>query len=141
MTTLQAKPTLAAGFGCRQGCEASVLLQLLENALLAHQIDLASLAGLASIDGKSAEPGLLELARRLELPLVFFSAAALQPYEPRLTHRSTQAFAHTGCHGVAESAALALAEQLGQAPASLLITRQKHPQAIFALAWTGQNPR
>ncbi len=48
MTTLQAKPTLAAGFGCRQGCEASVLLQLLENALLAHQIDLASLAGLAA---------------------------------------------------------------------------------------------
>ncbi|QXI25701.1 cobalamin biosynthesis protein [Pseudomonas vanderleydeniana] len=140
MTTPDAKPTLAVGFGCRQGCEAPVLLQLLEQSLLARRIDLASIAGLASIDGKRHEPGLIELARHLQLPLVFFEAAALQPYEPRLSHRSSLAFARTGCHGVAESAALALAEQLGQAPASLLISRQKHPQATFALAWTGQNP-
>ncbi|MEX5669122.1 cobalamin biosynthesis protein CobE, partial [Pseudomonas neuropathica] len=40
----------------------------------------------------------------------------------------------TGCYGVAESAALALAEHLAQAPAKLLISRQKYAQATLALA-------
>ncbi|PTU01742.1 cobalamin biosynthesis protein CobE, partial [Pseudomonas sp. HMWF031] len=44
------------------------------------------------------------------------------------------AFERTGCYGVAESAALALAEQLTQTPAKLLITRQKYAQATLALA-------
>ncbi|WP_248798657.1 cobalamin biosynthesis protein [Pseudomonas sp. MWU13-2105] len=134
-------PTLAIGLGCRHGCSASTLQALLEQSLLVHRIELKTINGLASIDGKKAEPGLLELARRLGLPLTFFSAAELAPYETRLSHRSSRAFEQTGCHGVAESAALALAEQLGQAPASLLISRQTHPQATFALAWAGENPR
>jgi cobalt-precorrin 5A hydrolase len=37
----------------------------------------------------------------------------------------------TGCYGMAESAALALAEQLIQAPAKLLISRQKYAQATW----------
>ncbi|AMB84897.1 cobalamin biosynthesis protein CobE [Pseudomonas agarici] len=134
-------PTLAVGFGCRQGCSASTLQALLEQSLQVYRIDLKALKGLASINDKQHEPGLLELAQRLSLPLLFFSAAELAPYEARLSHRSDLAFERTGCHGVAESAALALAERLGPAPASLLISRQKHPLATFALAWTGQNPR
>ncbi|NVZ65966.1 cobalamin biosynthesis protein [Pseudomonas gingeri] len=141
MSATGTTPTLAVGFGCRQGCSAATLLALLEQSLLAHQIDLQAIKGLASIDGKRHEPGLRELAQRLNLPLLFFSADELAPYEPRLSHRSSLAFERTGCHGVAESAALALAEQLGQATASLLISHRKHPLATFALAWTGQNPR
>ncbi|WP_191487983.1 cobalamin biosynthesis protein [Pseudomonas sp. FEN] len=141
MTETPAPPTLAVGLGCRRGCDASTLQVLLEQSLLTHRIDLRSIKGLASIDKKKVEPGLLELAQRLNLPLVFFSAAELGAYEARLSHRSRRAFEQTGCHGIAESAALALAEQLGQGQAKLLISRQKHPQATFALAWTGQNPR
>ncbi len=140
MSKTQVAPTFAAGFGCRRGCDAATLQALLEQSLRAHRIDLGAIKGLASIDGKKDEPGLLELAQRLNLPLVFFSAAELGAYETRLSHRSRVAFEQTGCHGVAESAALALAEQLGQARANLLISRQKHPMATFALAWTGQNP-
>jgi len=141
MTETQTAPILAIGLGCRQGCSASTLQELLEQSLQAHGVDLKAIKGLASIDGKKAEPGLLELAQRLNLPLVFFSAAELAPYAPRLSHRSSLAFEQTGCHGVAESAALALAEQLGQTRANLLVSRQKNPMATFALAWTGQNPR
>lgn len=141
MTSTQTAPILAIGLGCRQGCSAATLQGLLEQSLQAHGIDLAAIQGLASIDGKKAEPGLLELAQRLNLPLLFFSAAELAPYATRLSHRSSLAFEQTGCHGVAESAALALAEQLGQTRANLLISRQKNPKATFALAWTGQNPR
>ncbi|KIH83341.1 cobalamin biosynthesis protein [Pseudomonas batumici] len=141
MNKTPAAATLAVGFGCRRGCDAATLQALLEQSLRVQRIDLGAIKGLASIEGKKDEPGLLELAQRLNLPLVFFSAAELAAYETRLSHRSRLAFEQTGCHGVAESAALALAEQLGQGRATLLISRQKHPQATFALAWTGQNPR
>ena len=95
MTETQTAPILAIGLGCRQGCSASTLLGLLEQSLQAHGIELKAIKGLASIDGKKTEPGLLELAQRLNLPLVFFSAAELAAYETRLSHRSRLAFEQT----------------------------------------------
>ena len=101
-----------------------------------HTIGLAleDISALASIDKKADEPGLLQLAAELGLTLSFFSAEQLSKYEAQLSHRSLLAFEHSGCYGVAESAALALAAETG--PAHLLITRQKCPQATFALAIT-----
>ena len=43
---------------------------------------------------------------------MFFSSEQLHGYKPQLSHHSDIAFERTGCYGVAESAALALAEQL-----------------------------
>lgn len=95
---------------------------------------LEDISALASIDKKADEPGLLQLAAELGLPLSFFGAEQLSKYEAQLSHRSLLAFEHSGCYGVAESAALALAAETGAA--HLLITRQKCPQATFALAIT-----
>lgn len=128
---------LVVGLGCQRGCEVHSLLALLESALAEAGVERARLTALASIDHKRDEPGLLALAHWLKLPLQCFSAEQLAGYEPRLSHRSALAFAHTGCYGVAESAALALAEQLSNSPARLLITRQKSAQATFALASAG----
>ncbi|MNY81353.1 cobalamin biosynthesis protein CbiG [compost metagenome] len=66
--------------------------------------------------------------------MMYFSSEQLAGYHPRLSHHSDIAFERTGCYGVAESAALALAEQLANAPAKLLIPRQKYAQATLALA-------
>lgn len=125
---------LVAGLGCQRGCSANALLELIEHSLRDHGLQLQALGALASIDLKSDEPGLFELARQLDLPLRFFSAAQLQPYEAQLTHRSPVAFQHTGCYGVAESAALALASRSGTA--ALLIPRVNSQLATFALAYT-----
>lgn len=133
--------TLVVGLGCQRGCPASLLLELMQLSLQAHGVAVTSISALASVDQKSAEPGLLELAKQLELPLVFFSAAELADVEGLLTHRSPLAFAHTGCHGVAESAALVLAQRIGGGPATLLIPRQKNRQATFALAGDTPNRR
>jgi cobalt-precorrin 5A hydrolase len=65
---------------------------------------------------------------------MFFSSEQLARYQPQLSHHSQIAFERTGCYGVAESAALALAELRAQAPVKLLITRQKYAQATLALA-------
>jgi cobalt-precorrin 5A hydrolase len=134
MTPISTAPTLVVGLGCQRGCPASTLLALLDQALQAYNIELRAIRALASIDLKRDEPGLLQLAEQLALPLTVFTSAQLAAYEPQLSHRSEIAFERTGCYGVAESAALALAEQLTQNPAKLLITRQKYAQATFALA-------
>ncbi|MEX5344011.1 cobalamin biosynthesis protein [Pseudomonas sp. I2] len=129
-------PALYAGFGCRQGCPADTLQALLRGALAAHGLAPALLRGIASIDLKANEPGLQELARRLALPLVLFSPAQLHAFEPLLSHRSATTFQHSGCWGVAESAALALASQ-AQGPAALRVTRQVLGPATLALASGG----
>ena len=134
MTDDSAVPTLVIGLGCQRGCPASTLRALLDQALQAHRIELETVKALASIDLKRDEPGLQELAAQLALPLLYFSSEELASYQERLSHRSDIAYERTGCYGVAESAALALAEQLIQAPAKLLISRQKYAQATLALA-------
>ena len=80
------------------------------------------------------EPFPARIADDLPLRAELFSAAHMAEFSPRLSHRSATAFAQTGCFGIAESAALALATQLAGAPAALLITRKKTSMATFALA-------
>ena len=66
---------IVAGLGCRRGCSALQLHELLERHLNAHGLDMSDITALASIDLKSEEPGLLALARQLAVPLVFFNVA------------------------------------------------------------------
>ena len=134
MTATGAAPSLVIGLGCRRGCSAQALLALIEDSLSQAGIALSAIRALASIDLTRHEPGLLQLATELNLELELFSAAQMAEFSPRLSHRSATAFAQTGCFGIAESAALALATQLAGAPAALLITRKKTSMATFALA-------
>jgi cobalt-precorrin 5A hydrolase len=141
MTRQHSVPTLVVGLGCQRGCPASLLLELIEQALQDHGLAIEAITALASIDLKRSEPGLLALAEHLGLPLVFFSAAELSGFDAQLSHRSAIAFAHTGCYGVAESSALALLQRLGGRHGELLITRQKNQHATFALAGDVPNRR
>lgn len=134
---MDTRPILVVGLGCRQGCSAEDLQALIEQSLDQAGIEISSVCALASIDMKVREPGLIRLATQLKRPFEVFSARQLADYKPRLSHHSSVAFEHTGCWGIAESAALALAEQLGGHPATLLITRQSSPNATFALACAG----
>ena len=129
--------TLVVGLGCQRGCDVHTLLALFDGALAHAGVDRQRVTALASIDLKQDEPGLLALAQHLNLPLQCFSASQLAAYEGQLSHKSAVAFTHTGCYGIAESAALALAERLANTPARLLITRKKTAQATFALACAG----
>ena len=127
---------LYAGLGCRRGAPASELAGLLRDVMQSRNLPFAVLAGLSSIDLKRREPGLLQLADELGLPLHFFSAVHLASYAPRLSHRSAIAFQHSGCYGVAESCALALAEQIGGSQAALRVERIVRDDMTLALAWT-----
>ena len=133
MTTSPAR-TLVVGLGCRTGCPADHLGALLLGVLQAHCLRADDILALASLDQRANEPGLLELARQLNRPLTVLSADELAPLADRLSHRSARVFAETGCHGVAESAALALADRLAARPATLLVTRQQSRLATVAIA-------
>lgn len=123
-----------AGLGCRRGCAAGELLRLLEDGLREQGLNVGDLQALASLDGKLAEPGLAALAEQLGLPLLGVPVEQLRDYEARLTHHSEAARRATGCAGVAEASALAMAETLGGMSAKLLIAKQRSANATFALA-------
>ncbi|MFI7858214.1 cobalamin biosynthesis protein [Pseudomonas promysalinigenes] len=126
-------PALYAGIGCRRGCPVQALDQLVHEVLALHGLQPKALRGIASIASKADEPGLQQLATRYHLPLVLFEADQLHAFQAQLSHHSAVAFAQTGCWGVAESAALALAS-LGHAHANLRVTRQVLGPATLALA-------
>jgi cobalt-precorrin 5A hydrolase len=129
-------PALYAGFGCRRNCPVDALDTLLRQSLAAHGLALDALQGIATISLKADEAGLHQLAQRHGLPLVVFDSNQLQAFEPLLSHRSATAYAHSGCWGVAESTALALASR-EHGSARLRVTRQTSGPATVALACGG----
>lgn len=141
-STLSSRPArlLAAGFGCRRGCSTEELRRLLDESLRQYGLNAGDLHALASLDAKRGEPGLLTLAEQLGLPLHGLPAEQLQGYEPRLTSPSEASRRATGCAGVAEASALALAEALGGSPAELLIAKRRSANATFALACASRLP-
>jgi cobalt-precorrin 5A hydrolase len=136
MHELSQVPALYAGFGCRRGCPVETLAVLLRRTLASHALPHSALRAIASIDPKAREPGLLALAERLGVPFVCFDATHLLAFEPLLSQRSAIAFAQTGCWGVAESSALALASRASPQP-RLQVPRQVLAGATLALAFGG----
>jgi cobalt-precorrin 5A hydrolase len=130
------QPKLVAGFGCNRGCPLESLAALLDQTLSEHGLRRDDLSALASIELKMDEPGLHRLAESLGLPIHFYPASVLRQYSDRLSQKSEIVFRETGCHGVAEAAALAHAERLidHQFPAELLINKQKNADATLAVA-------
>ncbi|PKA42529.1 cobalamin biosynthesis protein [Rhizobium sullae] len=118
------------GLGCERGTPADEVMALAAEALRLAGLAPGELAAIASIDGRAGEPAILEAARHLSLPMLFFSAARLEEETPRLKNPSDIVFARIGCHGVAESAALAAAGQV----AELAVPKIKSAHATAAIA-------
>lgn len=125
-----------AGIGCRRGCPADAIRDLLASALDECGIEAASLDRLASIEGKGNEPGLLAVAAELGLSLSVWSGAILRCFEGRLATHSRHARAATGCSGVAESAALAAASDgdPDDPGTTLALPRRSNGRATIAIA-------
>ncbi len=91
---------------------------------------LPHVAFVATLDVRAEEPAMQAVARHFSVPLVTFPAARLEAETPRLANPSDLVFAHTGCHGVAEAAALAQAGAGGR----LVVGKTKSAHATAALA-------
>jgi len=99
---------LFAGVGCRRGASKQDILDALNAALEGQggglRLARDSLAGLASIDLKRSEPGLLEAAAELGLGLQFFTAEALDQVPN--AQPSARVKRYTGTKSVCEAAAI-----------------------------------
>ncbi|MBD9424235.1 cobalamin biosynthesis protein [Pseudomonas sp. PDM15] len=123
-----------AGLGCRHGCTAAELRELLERALAQLALPLSALDGLASSALKRDEVGLLQLAVELELPLDFFSAEQLAAHESQLSEGSEFVRELTGAASVAEASALASASERSGRAAALICPKQCSAAATLAIA-------
>lgn len=97
------------GLGCERGTDWNEVRMLAERAFQQAGIGRDQVLAVVSIDTRMDEPAILETATHFRLPARFFKAAALERETPRLKNPSEIVFAHVGCHGVAEAAALAAA--------------------------------
>lgn len=121
------------GVGCERGTPSAEVLALAGEALIAAGIGRAELAAIASIDSRRQEAAILAVSAHFAAPAVFFDALRLEQETPRLKNPSAIVFARVGCHGVAESAALAA---IG-ADAELVLGKIKSAHATAAIARIG----
>ena len=121
---------IAIGIGCRKGCEASEIVELVRRA--SAGFGARSGMRLFTMAEKQGEAGLIEAAVLLGLPLVFLPRAALAAVEMAVQTRSERVVALFGTPSVAEAAALAGAG----AGARLLVPRLASACATCAIAST-----
>ena len=125
---------IVAGLGCRrgtpmEGVEAALLLACQE-----ARLEPATVTALATGTIKEDEPGILELATRLGLPLHIVTDEDLTTAEPRTRTVSQHSLARTVSPSLSEAAALAAAGPTSE----LIVARVIAEGATCALARSGE---
>ncbi|URK87547.1 cobalamin biosynthesis protein [Rhizobium sp. RCAM05350] len=121
---------LVLGLGCERGTPSDEVILLAEQALAAAELDRHALTGIASLESRATEPAMIAAAKHFSVPFMVFDVGTLEAQSSRLENPSDIVFALTGCHGVAEAAALAAA---GKASA-LIVPKIKSAHATAAIA-------
>ena len=121
-------PSLVAGIGCNRHTPAQEISELLLTVMDRFGLAVKSLTSIASIDLKSDEIGLCEIAEKMNLPLQFFSKDELARVESVPTPSSMVA-KHIGVPSVCEAAAI-LASRNGQ----LIVPKHNTRNVTVAIA-------
>ncbi|MFD1833030.1 precorrin-3B C(17)-methyltransferase [Streptomyces desertarenae] len=128
-TAVLRPPVLTVGVGASRGVGADEVAGLVERALADAGLSPRSVAELATVDAKADEPGILEAARRLGVPVRTYSADELAAVP--VPHPSDAPLAAVGTPSVAEAAALLS----GGEGAELVVPKRKsQPQGRAAMA-------
>lgn len=96
---------LVAGMGCRRGVSLQELEDHLRKVFEAQGFSMNSLSKIVSVDLKSDEPGLLELARTLNVPIAFYTRDELDRVKT-VPNPSSLVNKHIGVKSVCEAAAI-----------------------------------
>ncbi len=119
---------LVVGIGCNRGTASAEIESVVAETFSRLNLSLQSIAGLATIEAKADEVGLLDYATRFDLPLDFHTASELNRVEVP-SPASEHALAAVGATGVCEPAAL-----LSSNNSSLLLSKQKSGNVTIAIA-------
>lgn len=95
---------LWVGIGCERGTPKTVIAQAIQQVFQAHHLTEAAIAGIATIDLKADEVGVVEFCQERQLPLRCFAADTLATIP--VPHPSTVVEAEVGTPSVAEAAAI-----------------------------------
>ncbi|HIK13888.1 MAG TPA: precorrin-3B C(17)-methyltransferase [Leptolyngbyaceae cyanobacterium M33_DOE_097] len=115
---------LWVGIGCERGTPASVIASGIQTVFQQHQLAMAAIAGIATIDLKADEVGLLEVCQQYNLPLRCFTAESLQ--NVAVPTPSAIVAAEVGTPSVAEAAALLASQPPANETSQLIV-----PKTIF----------
>ena len=96
------------GIGCQRGVSKLAIGQAIESVFTKYNLDLATVAGLATLDRKANEPGLIEYRRESGLFLKIYSPERLNSVT--VTNPSQRVSSLVGTVSVAEAAALCAAQ-------------------------------
>lgn len=107
---------LWVGIGCVRGTVKQTIAQAIETVFQRHHLALDAIAGIATIDLKADEVGLLEYCRDRDLPLKTYSAEELKLVE--VPNPSAVVAEEVGTPSVAEAAAIQASDS------SLLVAKQ-----------------
>jgi cobalt-precorrin 5A hydrolase/precorrin-3B C17-methyltransferase len=127
------------GVGCGRGTPEIAIAHAIQQALQAHHWAEGAIAGLATIDHKADEVGLVNYCRDRSLPLKCFSSEVLRAIA--VPNPSTHVHSKVGTPSVAEAAAILAALECSSPPSApctpqpLLVSKQifrlpNHPGAV-----------
>jgi cobalt-precorrin 5A hydrolase/precorrin-3B C17-methyltransferase len=122
--------TLTLGVGCERDTSSDELITHVEATLAAYNLSAHAIAGIFSLDLKADETAIHALARHLQRPARFFTAAELNAEASRLANPSETVRTEVGCPGVAEGAALAAAGP----EATLIVEKTRSLRTTCAIA-------
>jgi cobalt-precorrin 5A hydrolase len=133
-TTTEAAKDLIVGVGCRRGTSAETICAAVGEALAAVPLPREQVRVLASADVKADEPGLIEAARRLGVPLRLVSSAEINGSPREFGHSE---FVQEKVHlpAVAEPAAL-----LAGRRTQLVLPKTVYQGVTVAIAREGSLP-
>ncbi|MBW4581845.1 MAG: cobalamin biosynthesis protein [Tildeniella nuda ZEHNDER 1965/U140] len=95
---------LWVGIGCKRGTSAIVIEQAIQAVFQAHGLAEEAIAGIATVNTKADEVGLVAFCRDRHLPLRYFSADVLRSVT--IPNPSSAIDKYVGTSSVAEAAAL-----------------------------------
>ncbi len=117
---------LWVGIGCERGTSQTLIAQAIRDVFQANHLAEGAIAGLATIDLKADEVGLVQFCQDRHLPLRCFTAAQLG--QVPVPHPSAIVAAEVGTPSVAEAAAVLASQradsQALEAVPSLLVPKQ-----------------
>jgi cobalt-precorrin 5A hydrolase len=121
---------IALGIGCRRNAPVEDIEAVIEQALDAASLSAAAIDVIATENDKATERGVVEVARRLDRPLLGIVTSELAKISDLVVTRSELVQRLKGVSSVAETAALAAVGQGGR----LILPRVANATATCALA-------
>ncbi|MFM6505407.1 MAG: cobalamin biosynthesis protein, partial [Dolichospermum sp.] len=115
------KKSLWVGIGCQQGISQGLIKAAIEKVFQEYQLVYDEIAGIATIDKKASEIGLVEFCDLENLPLKTFSSQFLNNvFVPNPNNTITKL---VGTSSVAEASAILAASEITSAEISLLVPK------------------